>query len=313
MARNAPYLARPALFRQVYSARGDSVRQPERGIAIGLRTGTASVRWGFGLSLGLHAAALLSLCLVQPSLTPAESSGSVELVIVPVAAAPLPDSQPAAAPPSAATPEQMAEHDQPPAPVADKMADADPPPPPIPPAPAPEAVPAEPPPPIPSPEPRMPAQPAFPRPAPVRQHPPVSVAQAHPPRARSAAAPVANDQLPASATESGAAPSLSAQPRQAAATGPDPAWLAGVSAWLLAHRSYPEMARSLGRQGTVLMQITVDSEGHVVGLALLQGSGSDSLDHAAETLVRNAHLPPFPSDMRVATQSLTIPIHYRLE
>ncbi|HEY4171949.1 MAG TPA: energy transducer TonB [Rhodopila sp.] len=93
----------------------------------------------------------------------------------------------------------------------------------------------------------------------------------------------------------------------------DPAWLAGVSQWLLAHRTYPEMARELGRQGTVVVEITVDPDGRVQDVKLIHGSGSDSLDRAAQALVRNAQLPPFPSDMKLPRQSLTLPIHYQLE
>jgi TonB family protein len=73
------------------------------------------------------------------------------------------------------------------------------------------------------------------------------------------------------------------------------------------------MARALGRQGTVVVQVTVDPAGHVVGFNLVRGSGSESLDHAAEALMRNAQLPPFPPDMRLTQQSLTVPIHYRLD
>jgi protein TonB len=90
-------------------------------------------------------------------------------------------------------------------------------------------------------------------------------------------------------------------------------WLAGVSAWLLAHRTYPEMAREQGREGTVVVRMTVDPEGRVVDVNLVRGSGTESLDNAAQALVRNAHLPPFPPDMRLSQQSVTVPIRYRLE
>jgi protein TonB len=118
---------------------------------------------------------------------------------------------------------------------------------------------------------------------------------------------------PPGATSATASASPPASAQQAARTGADPAWLADVSAWLLAHRSYPEMARALGRQGTVVVRITVDPEGHVMSVNLVQGSGSDSLDNAAEQLVRNARLPPFPPDMKLPQQSVTVPIRYRLE
>ncbi len=115
------------------------------------------------------------------------------------------------------------------------------------------------------------------------------------------------------ATTPSEAPATSGPAQAAASAAPDSEWLAGVGAWLLAHRSYPEMARALGRQGTVVVRITVDPNGHVEDVDLVHGSGSDSLDHAAEALVRDAHLPPFPPDMRLSRQTVTVPIRYRLE
>ena len=137
--------------------------------------------------------------------------------------------------------------------------------------------------------------------------------QAPPPRPEPAAMPrVAMTSSDASAASAGSGRSATAAQQQAQAAA-DPAWLAGVGAWLQAHRSYPQMARALGRQGTVVVQVTVDPSGHVVGFDLVRGSGSDSLDRAAEALMRNAQLPPFPPDMRLPRQSLTVPIHYQLD
>jgi protein TonB len=102
----------------------------------------------------------------------------------------------------------------------------------------------------------------------------------------------------------------------AATTSPSvtsPSWLAGVNKWLLTHRSYPETARRLGEQGTAVVRFTVDREGHVLDVILVKGSGSSALDQAAQALVRDARLPPFPPDMVAPVQSITVPIHYRLE
>lgn len=129
-------------------------------------------------------------------------------------------------------------------------------------------------------------------------------------RAGSASLSVASTSASSAASASAASAASARQPVQA---GADPAWLAAISAWLLAHRSYPETARLLGRQGTVVVQITVDPQGHVTEVTLVRGSGSDSLDHAAEALVRNARLPAFPPDMKLPRQSITIPIRYALE
>jgi protein TonB len=131
------------------------------------------------------------------------------------------------------------------------------------------------------------------------------------PRAQAEHAPGVTAPSAGAVASSASAPSA-APAQQATRTGADPAWLAGVGAWLRAHRSYSEMARALGRQGTVVMQITVNPEGRVVDVNLVQGSGTDLLDHAAEVLVRDAQLPPFPPDMKLPRQSLTVPIRYIL-
>ena len=46
------------------------------------------------------------------------------------------------------------------------------------------------------------------------------------------------------------------------------------------------------------------------GITLARSSGSDDLAQAAEALVRNAHLPPFPPDMKLPKQSVTLPSRY---
>jgi protein TonB len=168
----------------------------------------------------------------------------------------------------------------------------------------PPAVIQEPPPP-PSPRPARP-----PRPTRARADSPTS---APPARTHASARPGQTEPLAIASAAPGAVPSAASVGQQLAPAASNPDWLAEVGAWLLAHRSYPETARALGRQGTVVVQITVEQSGRVEEVNLLRGSGSDSLDHAAEALVRNAQLPPFPPDMKVPRQSVTVPIRYRLE
>ena len=73
------------------------------------------------------------------------------------------------------------------------------------------------------------------------------------------------------------------------------------------------MARRNGDQGRVVVHFTVDREGRVLDVALVQSSGSQVLDEAAETLLRGARLPPFPSGMAQNQVAITLPIHYALE
>jgi len=117
----------------------------------------------------------------------------------------------------------------------------------------------------------------------------------------------------ASAPPAEPAPSQPAAAPPAPPAHPSPAWLAGISAWLLAHRSYPDAARQRGQEGTVVVRFTVDHDGHVLDVTLVRGSGSDALDQAAQSLLRGAVLPPFPSEMTLPQQVITVPIRYRLE
>jgi protein TonB len=303
---------------------GSLVSQPERAKPVRSRVHPRTVRWSFGLSFALHAAVLLSLLLLaRHALAPEGEVASVELVMVPAS----PEQAPAAAlvarsdeSATSAEPETVPQHqptpDEPPVPeqqtVPVQQAASEPPAP-EPPAPAQEAVPqaapviAEPPPPPPPP----PLQPVrVPRPPhrePAQSNSPMRTAAS---RTQTATARSLSES-PAAAPAAPAAPTAPVQ--QGTPEGADPSWLARVGAWLLAHRSYPEMDRALGRQGTVVVRITVSPDGLVEDVNVVRGSGTDSLDRAAEALVRGAHLPPFPPDMKLPRQSVTVPIHYRLE
>ena len=283
---------------------------------------------GVALSLTLHVAIIAGLLLLRHhNLSPAGELAPVELVMVPAPSEPA-TTAPGPPPPQepVATPRRDTESEPrlAPAPAAEATPLPVPKPVPVPmpqspsepkPEPAPKSMPEPLPKPAPSPtqavveQPRPALQPrAEPAPHPPQQPRPHSPARTAPSRAhrdtkrRLAAPPAAVPPAPAS-------PPASAQQEARA----DSAWLARVGTWLMAHRVYPEMARRRGRQGTVTVQITVDPLGHVLDVNLIRSSGSESLDQAAQTLLRSAHLPPFPSGMAVARQSVTIPIRYRLE
>jgi protein TonB len=72
---------------------------------------------------------------------------------------------------------------------------------------------------------------------------------------------------------------------------PAPAWNTLLSAWLAAHKTYPEIARRRGEQGTVTLKLTIGADGTVLDAALASGSGSTVLDQAAEAMLRGARLP----------------------
>jgi protein TonB len=180
------------------------------------------------------------------------------------------------------------------------------------PAPAASPSPAPPPPPAPPPQaeaPTGPAPPVLPAEAPPRRpspRPPPRPPGPQPAPPRASASPVETARPVAAPPPVTPAPAVQPAPSS-------PAWLAGVSAWLAAHRFYPEMARRLGRQGTVVVRFTADRAGHVLDVGLVSGSGMAVLDEAAQTLVRTARLPPFPPDMAQLQQSVTVPVNYRLD
>jgi protein TonB len=89
-------------------------------------------------------------------------------------------------------------------------------------------------------------------------------------------------------------------------------WQQSISAWLAAHKIYPEPALRRRQQGSVALRFAVDRSGHVLAVSLVQSAGSALLDSAAEALVRNATLPPFPATMTQQTATITVTIRYTL-
>jgi periplasmic protein TonB len=291
----------------------------ERTKITGLHTGRVRLRRGFGLAIALHMAAVFGLALVHPVLRPDADVAAYDVVVMTAE----PPSALAEPPQNESLPEPITSPDQQPAPTTDTPAIQPPP------QEAPQQAVAEPesppPPPAPVADLKPPPEPVILEPAPPPQLPPPSTLRppvlaqrpSHVPAARHEAAstgkPNAAPVLDPKAGEPKAAalPPAAPQP-QPQAERPSPAWLAGVDKWLLDHRFYPETARRQGREGTVVVRFTADHDGHVLAVTLVRGSGSEALDEAAQVLLRGARLPPFPSDMTMAQQSVAVSIRYRL-
>jgi TonB family protein len=62
----------------------------------------------------------------------------------------------------------------------------------------------------------------------------------------------------------------------------------------------------------VALRFTADRSGRVSGVSLVSSAGSPVLDAAAEKLVGDATLPPFPAGMPQQTATLTVTIRYAL-
>jgi TonB family protein len=63
------------------------------------------------------------------------------------------------------------------------------------------------------------------------------------------------------------------------------------------HRYYPDLARPLGLSGVARFLVVIDRGGRLVAMQLVQSSGSELLDRAAEKAIRDTlPFPPVPAD-----------------
>jgi protein TonB len=89
-------------------------------------------------------------------------------------------------------------------------------------------------------------------------------------------------------------------------------WQAELTAWVNAHKYYPQAALEQGQQGSVRIEFTVDRAGNVTGLHLLGGSGSVFLDQAWLGLFEDNQLPPFPPGTKSDKVTIDATMHYEL-
>ena len=76
---------------------------------------------------------------------------------------------------------------------------------------------------------------------------------------------------------------------------------------------YPVFARRAREQGTVMLRVAVDAEGHVTGIQLQRSSGSDRLDDAALHAVKRWRFAPARLAGRAVAGVALVPINFQLE
>lgn len=139
--------------------------------------------------------------------------------------------------------------------------------------------------------------------------------------AGSAAVAAAAEASPGGGASAATVASLSAAPLSAApplaqerpAPAPERLWLAALQERMRERRRYPALARRLGQEGVVAVEIIVEADGSLKELGLLRPSGYPALDRAAQELVRQA-----VDDMRNRIRPergirLEVPVAYRLQ
>ena len=85
-----------------------------------------------------------------------------------------------------------------------------------------------------------------------------------------------------------------------------------LSAWLEAHKRYPEGARARGEQGRVVLSFRVARSGQVLSFSIIGSSGYPELDRAVAQMMHGAMLPQFPADMTASEVAVTVTLRFGL-
>jgi TonB family protein len=93
---------------------------------------------------------------------------------------------------------------------------------------------------------------------------------------------------------------------------PGPDWSNELSSWIEAHKYYPRQAAERGEEGTAVVRVTINRNGKVENVELLDRSGSQWLDLSLQALFRDRSVPPFPPDATTATIKVDVEMHYIL-
>lgn len=91
-----------------------------------------------------------------------------------------------------------------------------------------------------------------------------------------------------------------------------PSWRQELAAWIATRKAYPAVARRRGTEGMVTLRFTVERSGRVAEVAVIQTSGSETLDAAALAILRDAVVPAFPAGMALDRTVETVNIGYSL-
>jgi len=76
--------------------------------------------------------------------------------------------------------------------------------------------------------------------------------------------------------------------------------------------TYPPLARQRGWQGDVLIRVSVDVSGKVIGTRLEQSSGHRILDRSAMKQIRSWRFRPASREGTNVAGEVTVPVHFRL-
>jgi protein TonB len=89
-------------------------------------------------------------------------------------------------------------------------------------------------------------------------------------------------------------------------------YMAMLSEYIETHKYYPESAAANGEQGESVVRVTIERDGRVRDVSLVQSAYSPALDAAWESVFRGQKLPAFTDDMKEQELTLTLSLDYIL-
>ena len=91
-------------------------------------------------------------------------------------------------------------------------------------------------------------------------------------------------------------------------------WKRRLALHLQRNKRYPHEAQVRRESGTARVAFVVDRHGHIMSSKIVQGSGSQALDHETLELLQRAQpLPTPPADVGGTQFAFTVPILFELK
>ena len=79
------------------------------------------------------------------------------------------------------------------------------------------------------------------------------------------------------------------------------------------HKHYPRMAKALHHEGRVVVQVTLDKEGNLINIEILEKASFETLTKAAMETIRNVgKFPPLPVELGKEQLTFKVPVDYKI-
>lgn len=86
-----------------------------------------------------------------------------------------------------------------------------------------------------------------------------------------------------------------------------------LSRELAKHKQYPKIAQMRGWEGEIVLEIQIDGNGNVISSKIQESSTFDALDKQALEMAKKAKFPPLPDALRGRSFNILVPVSFKLE